>query len=99
MLIFFPKIKFISKKPIDIWLIGQELVVNARIEARFLNVEKGALGDHRHVGDEVWELKFHFGPGYRVYFALDGKKLILLLLNAGLKGTQKKDIKNSIVIT
>jgi putative addiction module killer protein len=82
-------------KPVDTWLNAQELSVNARIESRFFNVERGCIGDHRHVGGDIWELKFHFGPGYRVYVARDGDKLVLLLLYAGIKGTQKKDIKKA----
>ncbi len=84
-----------GKKPVDIWLNAQEMTVNARIETRFLNIELGNIGDHRYVGGEVWELKFHFGPGYRVYVAQDGSKLVLLLLHGGTKGTQKKDIKKA----
>ena len=37
-------------------------------------------------------LKIHFGPGYRVYFAEDGSRIVLLLMG-GDKATQEKDIK------
>jgi putative addiction module killer protein len=49
------------------------------------------LGNNRFVGDGVYELKIDYGPGYRVYYALDGKAVVLLLLG-GDKSTQEKDI-------
>jgi putative addiction module killer protein len=44
------------------------------------------------VGNGVYELRIHFGPGFRVYFGLDGESIILLLCG-GDKSTQKKDIE------
>jgi len=43
----------------------------------------------------VYELRIQFGPGYRVYYGLDGKEIVLLLCG-GDKGTQKKDIKKAV---
>ena len=51
-------------------------------------------GDFKSVGDGVYELRFFFGPGYRVYFAYDGLKIIILLCG-GDKGTQTRDIKKA----
>jgi putative addiction module killer protein len=39
------------------------------------------------------ELKINSGPGYRVYLADDGKNSVILL--AGPKASQKKDIKTT----
>lgn len=66
----------------------------ARIQARLDRVEKGNLGDYVSVGDGVYELRFFFGPGYRVYFGIEAKKIILLLCG-GDKRSQKKDIKQA----
>lgn len=49
------------------------------------------LGDWKSVGDGVFELRFHTGPGYRVYLARRGFKLILLLMG-GTKRSQDRDI-------
>ena len=52
----------------------------------------------RHKGGWPWcvyELRIQFGPGYRVYYGLDGKEIVLLLCG-GDKGTQKKDIKKAV---
>jgi len=67
----------------------------ARIRVRVTRAELGNLGDHRSVGQVVVELKIYFGPGYRVYVGLQGKELIVLLC-AGDKASQEKDIKKAI---
>lgn len=36
-------------------------------------------------------MRVHYGPGYRIYFKLRGKQLIILLIG-GDKSTQKSDI-------
>jgi putative addiction module killer protein len=59
-----------------------------------LRIESGNLGDYKSVGDGVMELRFDFGPGYRTYFGMEGKTLVLLLIG-GDKGTQRKDIKRA----
>jgi len=48
------------------------------------------------VGEGVHELKINYGPGYRVYYAIDGDKIILLLLG-GDKSDQSKDINQAKV--
>ena len=39
------------------------MAVRARIQARVLRFELGNLGDHKCVGDGVWEARVMFGPG------------------------------------
>jgi len=52
----------------------------------------GNLGDCKPVGDGVSELRLAFGSGYRIYFA-EKDNIIVILLCAGDKGSQQKDIK------
>lgn len=67
-----------------------------RITARLVAIqESGHFGDHISVGGAVSELRFHFGPGYRVYYTLRGQELVLLL-GGGDKDTQEKDIAKAI---
>ena len=54
----------------------------------------GNLGNNRAVGEGVFELKIDYGPGYRVYYALDGKAVVLLLLG-GDKSTQREDVEQA----
>jgi len=54
-------------------------------------MRQGNLGYHRGVGEGVLEHRIHDGPGCRIYFGRDGKKLIILL-GAGTKKRQQRDI-------
>ncbi|MFA7327944.1 MAG: type II toxin-antitoxin system RelE/ParE family toxin [Candidatus Ratteibacteria bacterium] len=67
----------------------------AKIRVRVTRAELGNLGDHRSLGQGVVELKIDFGPGYRVYVGFQGKELIVLLC-AGDKGSQSKDVKRAM---
>lgn len=61
---------------------------------RLRQLEQGHYGDCEPVGEGVFELRVFFGPGYRVYFAEPQPNLILVLC-AGTKDTQSKDIRNA----
>ncbi len=65
--------------------------IKARIEQRLRRVEQGNLGDYKSLGGGIFEFRFDFGSGYRVYFGKKQEKLIILLIG-GDKSTQKKDI-------
>jgi putative addiction module killer protein len=61
---------------------------------RVNRIELGNFGDHRFCRDGVWELRIDVGAGYRVYYAMAGKKIVLLLCG-GDKRTQGADIKSA----
>lgn len=65
-----------------------------RIAARLRQAEAGSLGDWQPVEGEVSEMRVHFGPGYRLYFVRRGR-VIVVILNAGDKSTQKRDIRRA----
>ena len=65
-----------------------------RIDARLARVRQGNLGDHRDLGQGLFELRLAFGPGYRIYAALESSHLVLLLC-AGHKSTQLRDIQTA----
>jgi putative addiction module killer protein len=69
----------------------RDRTAKARIVTRVLYLGDGNFGDAKSVGEGVHELRLHFGPGYRVYFALRGERIILLLCG-GDKGSQQRDI-------
>lgn len=49
------------------------------------------FGDAKSVGDGVFEMCIDYGPGYRLYYALRGEELVLLLIG-GDKSSQQRDI-------
>ena len=61
------------------------------IDRRINRIELGNLGDHNFCRDGVWELRIDAGPGYRVYYAIAGTEVVLLLCG-GDKDTQSADI-------
>ncbi|VFB22215.1 type II toxin-antitoxin system RelE/ParE family toxin [Pseudomonas fragi] len=67
----------------------------ARITVRVNRLSAGAFGDCKALCQGVWELRIDHGPGYRLYYARDGKKLVLLLLG-GDKRQQQADIEKAV---
>lgn len=79
--------------PFEDWLEGlRDAKGRAVIQVRLDRLGQGNFGDCKPVGEGVSELRIDFGPGYRVYFAEDGSRIVLLLIG-GDKSTQAKDIK------
>ena len=66
-----------------------------RIAARLRQVEAGNLGDWQPIEDDVSELRVDFGPGYRLFFTRRGR-IIIVMLNAGDKSSQKRDIRRAL---
>jgi len=52
------------------------------------------FGDYKSVGDGILELRINFSKGYRVYIKEKEGKIIVLLI-AGDKSTQNRDIKKA----
>ena len=78
------------------WMKGlRDRQAITRIIACLDRVRHGNFGDHKAVAAGVWELRIDYGPGYRVYYCLDGEAIVLLLCG-GDKSTQKTDIENAV---
>ena len=70
-------------------------MAKVQVIKRVGRIEAGNFGDHKPCREGVWELKIDQGPGYRVYYAMAGV-VVVILLCAGDKGTQNADIKRAI---
>ena len=68
-----------------------------RLARRLEKAQLGNLGDLRPVGDGVFEMREHFGPGWRLYYVQRGPVLILML-GGGDKSTQAADIAKAIAL-
>ena len=87
----------LGREPAREWLDSvKDPRLRNRIERYISQLESKNFGDQKKIkdGKGVWELRLHFGPGYRIYYAEDGPYIVVVLC-AGHKGTQKRDIKRA----
>ena len=78
------------------WVRGlSDRQARARVLVRVQRMALGNFGDYKQLSDGVCELRVDYGPGYRVYYARVGRKLILLLVG-GDKRKQQADIETAI---
>jgi len=62
-----------------------------RLVARLRKAQLGNLGDIKSVGDGIFEMREHFGSGWRMYYVQRGA-VIIIMLGGGDKSTQTADI-------
>ena len=76
----------------DKWLnkIRDKTVLH-RFDVRFNRIAKGNFGDAKRIDANLFELRFFFGSGYRVYYTIRNNTIVLLLCG-GDKSTQSSDI-------
>ena len=84
-----------GQTPFSEWFASiQDTRTQTRIRGRLDRLENGNYGDCQSVGSGVFELRLHFGPGYRIYFG-EVDRTIVLLLCGGDKSTQTRDIQRA----
>lgn len=66
-----------------------------RLARRLDKVQRGNIGDMKPVGNGVFEMREHFGPGWRMYYVQRGNVLIVML-GGGDKSTQTTDIAQAV---
>ena len=78
------------------WLNGiRDGLTQRRLVKRLRKVMLGNQGDVTPVGDGVFEVREHFGPGWRMYYIQRGSVLIVML-GGGDKSTQAADIAKAV---
>jgi len=83
-------------KPLMEWLRNlRDIKARTMIRTRLDRMEQGNFGYCEPVGDGVSEMKIDLGPGYRIYFGMIGRTIVLLLCG-GDKKSQQKDIRNAL---
>jgi putative addiction module killer protein len=79
----------------DRWLQRlTDLKAKAQILVRIRRAERGHFGDVKLLENGVFEMRIDCGPGYRVYYAREGRMMYLLLCG-GNKSTQQADIRHA----
>ncbi len=77
------------------WLLKlKNIKGKVSILRRIDRMRKGNFGDHKGLGDEISELRISVGAGYRIYYTIKNKKVVLLLVG-GDKSSQKVDIQKA----
>ena len=82
----------------DRWLARlKDARAKARIIKRIRSAERDNFGDCKVVGGGVTEMRIHYGPGYRVYFARKAN-VVFVSLCGGTNGRQQRDIVRARVM-
>jgi len=77
------------------WMIRlKDIRGKVSIIRRIDRMRTGNFGDYKFIGNGIYELKITTGPGYRIYYIKKNSDIIILLI-AGDKSTQDKDINKA----
>ena len=80
-----------SPAPFGVWRDGYgDQKVRSAIDARIARLRGGNFSNSRALGEGVSESKIDLGPGYRIYYGVDGNQVWLLW--GGEKSGQDADI-------
>ncbi len=80
-----------GQSPYEEWLNGLDTQIHDIIVSHVEKLEFG-LGDVKSLGEGLFELRIHFGAGYRIFFVNKSNRIVLVLGGA-LKRDQKRTIR------
>jgi len=81
--------------PFDRWLDSlNNKPTRLRIATRLSRVEMGNFGDHKQLGENLFELRFVIQGALRIYYTLRGDTVVILLVG-GNKSSQSRDIRRA----
>ncbi len=95
----FNLIHYVNEKGVDVfarWFDKQrDHKAMARVLARIEQMCDGNFGDCKPLRGGVWEIRIDVGQGYRLYYSIIDKEVVLLLCG-GDKRSQDKDINSAV---
>ena len=65
--------------PFADWFNELDGVAAARVDRYIRRLEAGSFGSAKPLREGVFEVVMDFGPGYRVYYGVEGMTVIILL--------------------
>jgi putative addiction module killer protein len=83
-----------GKAPFTDWFNKLERTTGVKVSAALFQMEEGNFSDSKFVGQGVWERRIHSGPGYRIFFARE-KDRAVVLLGGGSKKSQALQIQRA----
>lgn len=81
-----------GKEPVKEWLLSLDTSIRVKVVKRIERIYDGNFGDSKLIAPDLYELRFKIGKGYRIYYTIQSK-ILVLLLHAGVKSKQSKDIE------
>jgi len=86
------KYEITSTKQFDKWFSRlKDSSVKIRVLGRLNRIENGNFGDFKQINPNLFELRFFFGAGFRIYYTIQNDMVVILLVG-GDKSSQEKDI-------
>ena len=81
-----------GKEPVKEWLLDLDNSLRVKVIRRIERIYDDNFGDYKQLDSNLYELRFTLGKGYRIYYTIQNE-VVVLLLNAGDKSKQSKDIE------
>jgi putative addiction module killer protein len=79
----------------DKWLKGlKDRTTRNKVLARIDRMQNGNFGDFKSLSNNLFELRFFFGGGLRIYYTIRNQQVVLLL-HGGSKSSQSRDIEKA----
>ena len=86
-----------GKKPFEDWFKKlKDRTAKSKMASRLRRVARGNFGDHKPLKgtDKIFELREHYGKGYRIYYTIRNQKIVLILAGSD-KAKQNKTIEKA----
>ena len=83
-----------GKEPVKEWLLKLDSSTRVKIVKRLERIYDDNFGDYKQISPNLYELRFFFGKGYRIYYTIQND-IVVILLYAGDKSDQQKDIETA----
>jgi putative addiction module killer protein len=71
------------------WIEALDHLAAAKLTEAVFRLSQGNFSNVKSVGGGIFERRINFGPGYRIYFAKDGERLIVLLGGSSKRNQQE----------
>jgi len=84
-----------GKAPFSDWILKlKDKLAQAKLHSRVDRASLGNFGDWKDIkgAKGIYEMREHYGPGYRIFYTITGKTVVLLLA-----GSTKRDQNKAIV--
>ena len=75
----------------------KDKIIRIRLARRLDTAQRGNLGDIKSLGGGLFEMREHFGPGWRMYY-LQREARLIVMLGGGDKSSQVADINKAAAI-